>query len=1081
MKRRLLLAAAALPLLAGPASQEPASRVLDDFRDVSAWTAAPSEGVRLELSRQAAEKGSALRLDFDFQGRAGWAAARRDISIELAENWELAFEVRGAAPPNTLEIKLIDPTRENVWWSVRREFTPESRWRPLRLKKRHFSFAWGPAGGGEIRRAAAFEIAITAGSGGRGWIEISDLTLTSLPLPQPPPQPIAIASSSLAGFSPERAIDGDASTSWRSRGSGEEWIALDLGERREYGGLTVQWEPGRFARAYDVQTSDDGAAWKTERSVQRGNGGRDDLYLPDSESRWVRLRLSRAAASEGYAIREIVIRPLSWSETPNAFFQSIARESPRGTFPRSFSGEQSYWTVVGVEGDSEKALFSEDGGVEPARGSFSVEPFLFEGGRLDSWSSVEIEHALEAGTLPIPRVTWRRRGLALEVTAFAFGPPRGSTLQVRYRLLNAGRSARRARLFLAVRPFQVNPPTQFLNQPGGVAPIGRLGWDGKAVVVDGLRRIFPEVSPAGFGAVAFDEGPLTDLLAEGKLPASRSTADDIRHASGALAFDFAVPGGKSDEISIRIPFHAAAGGTPEKALSDFQTRGAARALVAGRLAACTRAWRERLGRVVIDAPSTARPVLASLRTSLAEILVERDGAALSPGTRAYARSWIRDGAMMSAALLRLGYPEVVRAYIDWFAPYQRPDGRIPCCVDRRGADPVVENDSHGEFLFLVAEYWRFTRDQEFVRSLFPSVEKTVGFLDGLRRSRRTPEFESGGKLAFFGLLPESISHEGYSEKPVHSYWDDFWALAGLKGAVTLARAAGREDLSARWTAIRDEFAADLHASLRRTMKSRGIDFLPGSAELADFDPTSTTIALDPAGELSSLPKQAVFRTFERYYSEFLDRRDGRTSWDAYTPYETRTVGSFVRLGWRGRAQELLDFFLAGRRPAAWNQWAEVVGREARVPRFIGDMPHAWVGSDFIRSVLDLFAFERETDGALVLAAGLPAEWLRGRGASVARLRTPYGPLDYRLAAKGNETRFSVSGELTIPPGGIALAPPLSGGPYRVTVDGRPVEFSGEELVLRRLPAEVLFQGAPERFSSSRPLPTSRKGSRRSSG
>ena len=38
---------------------------------------------------------------------------------------------------------------------------------------------------------------------------------------------------------------------------------------------------------------------------------------------------------------------------------------------------------------------------------------------------------------------------------------------------------------------------------------------------------------------------------------------------------------------------------------------------------------------------------------------------------------------------------------------------------------------------------------------------------------------------------------------------------------------------------RDEFAADLPASLARAMAQHGIDYLPGAAELGDFDPTST--------------------------------------------------------------------------------------------------------------------------------------------------------------------------------------------------------------------------------------------------
>ena len=39
---------------------------------------------------------------------------------------------------------------------------------------------------------------------------------------------------------------------------------------------------------------------------------------------------------------------------------------------------------------------------------------------------------------------------------------------------------------------------------------------------------------------------------------------------------------------------------------------------------------------------------------------------------------------------------------------------------------------------------------------------------------------------FYGMVPESISHEGYSAKPMHSYWDTFFILRGLKDAAFLA-------------------------------------------------------------------------------------------------------------------------------------------------------------------------------------------------------------------------------------------------------------------------------------------------------
>src|SRR3546814_4061746 len=96
-------------------------------------------------------------------------------------------------------------------------------------------------------------------------------------------------------------------------------------------------------------------------------------------------------------------------------------------------------------------------------------------------------------------------------------------------------------------------------------------------------------------------------------------------------------------------------------------------------------------------------------------------------------------------------------------------------------------------------------------------------------------------------MPASISHECYSAKPMHSYWDDFWALRGYKDAVAVAKVLGKDDEARRMAASRDQFRKDLYASIRVATQAHGIDFIPGAAELGDFDPTSTTIALAPGG------------------------------------------------------------------------------------------------------------------------------------------------------------------------------------------------------------------------------------------
>jgi hypothetical protein len=117
-------------------------------------------------------------------------------------------------------------------------------------------------------------------------------------------------------------------------------------------------------------------------------------------------------------------------------------------------------------------------------------------------------------------------------------------------------------------------------------------------------------------------------------------------------------------------------------------------------------------------------------------------------------------------------------------------------------------------------------------------------------------------------------------------------------------------------------------------------------------------------------------------------------------------------------------------PAAWNQWAEVVGRDARKVRFVGDMPHAWIASDFIRAVLDLFAYERSGDHALVLAAGVPPEWLRAKASPYPACTPRSDGSATRCADDGRHIALHVDGGMHLPPGGIVLSWPGRGLPGR---------------------------------------------------
>ena len=126
--------------------------VIDSFDSVSQWSTNPAKGVEISIHSDSGWHGRAMRVDFDFHGNPGYGIVRREISMDLPRNYEFAFAVRGDAPKNTLEFKLVDRGGATVWWSNNPNFDFPREWRSLARKKREICYAWGPPPrSGEIR------------------------------------------------------------------------------------------------------------------------------------------------------------------------------------------------------------------------------------------------------------------------------------------------------------------------------------------------------------------------------------------------------------------------------------------------------------------------------------------------------------------------------------------------------------------------------------------------------------------------------------------------------------------------------------------------------------------------------------------------------------------------------------------------------------------------------------------------------------------------------------------------------------------------------------------------------------------
>ncbi len=748
--------------------------------------------------------------------------------------------------------------------------------------------------------------------------------------------------------------------------------------------------------------------------------------------------------------------------TPMKRYQTAASGAQRALFPASLHMQQTYWTAVGVHGGLQKSIFDEFGNIEAFKGAPLVQPIWRNAdGSAAGAADQPMQHALRDGWKPMPSVTWQPQpGLELKSEAFAVELGGQPVTLVRHLLHNVGTTPIAGTLSLVTRPMQMNPPWQ----NGGLSPIRSVAIDGTTVRVNG-RSLLHSLTPVDDSGVA-PFGPdgrteITTAVAQGELPNAQQADDPDGLAAAALGYRIDLAPGATHSVVVAFPLGIAAadsgGVLPEPPAIAFGTKTQDPDGMFDALATrVSNDWQARLGQVGLRLPDPS--LVDMLRAQAAYMLINQTGPAMQPGPRNYNRSFIRDGMATSAVLLRMGESRIARDYLAWYtghgvhanglvSPILNNDGSV-----NTGFGSDIEYDSQGQYVALVADVARLDGGPESVRAYLPKVKAALRFLQELRERTLVPGYMAGQPAPerFAGILAPSISHEGYPS-PTHSYWDDYWGLKGWHDGAWLAESLGDHETAA-WARQQYRLLHDaLAASIRATMAWKGIDFIPSSADLGDGDPTGVSIALDPTGAQDVLPEQALRTTFARYLED-VRRRNQPDALYAYTPYEIRNVLSYVHLDQPEAADELLQGLLRDRRPLEWQVLAEVVHSRLRFPRYLGDMPHTWIGAEYGRTLFGMLM--REDDDALSLLPGTPPSWLVGDGLAVERLPTAFGTLQMDAVQRGDTLKVTLGKGLR-KDAAVRVWWPSRTRPKQVRVDGRVVQDFDAKGVLVSTPFRTL--------------------------
>ncbi len=117
--------------------------------------------------------------------------------------------------------------------------------------------------------------------------------------------PATASSLEGAGYPASNAVDGNTTTRWSSAFSDPQWLQVDLGATHTISQVILNWEAA-YAKAFQIQTSNDGTTWTTIYSTTTGTGGIQTLPVTGT-GRYVRMYGTQRATGYGYSLWEFQV------------------------------------------------------------------------------------------------------------------------------------------------------------------------------------------------------------------------------------------------------------------------------------------------------------------------------------------------------------------------------------------------------------------------------------------------------------------------------------------------------------------------------------------------------------------------------------------------------------------------------------------------------------------------------------------------------------------------------------------------------------------------------------------------------
>jgi hypothetical protein len=522
--------------------------------------------------------------------------------------------------------------------------------------------------------------------------------------------------------------------------------------------------------------------------------------------------------------------------------------------------------------------------------------------------------------------------------------------------------------------------------PEGLAVVERLEVREGRVLIEGRTALYLPGTPTLSAVSTFAEGDCLNRVKDRIASPPGAVRDEAGLIQAAYVY----------ELSPRATI-AAAAPLPHQRRHGLRTRLRARTTARPQFPTSDQVvagWKRELERGMrIQLPDS--DLQDAVDANRAYMLVLLDGDEITPGPFTYHRFWFRDAAFQVVAMDKWGFHSEAERVLLAFPERQSRDGFF--------YSQWREWDANGAAIWAMAEHHRLTRTESFVQAVAEPVERGFQWISNMCSSgkRDDPRLQ--------GLLPAGVSAEHLGPFDYY-YWDDFWAIRGLRDAAELLRAAGRES-AAEATSAAAKLETATERSLELAAQRLALTVIPaGPTRAIDAAMIGSLVACYPL-RLMAPDDPRIKGTADLIRSRFCIG-------DAFFQYIAHTgFGTYLTL-------QLAFVELEARDARAWKRlrwllnhatdtytWPEAIHPNIR-GGCMGDGHHGWAAADFLTFMRNMLVDDR--DEGIELLPMLPEEW-RGEDIEVRDAPTRHGLISFQLTwPRGKpQLEWTVEGKVPI--------------------------------------------------------------------